>query len=346
MKYKSLSSGLDKYEADDDYFYIKGYASVFENEDGNGEVVKKGAYEKSLLTQDVAFLWQHNQTEPIGKIDKIYEDSKGLYIEARLPKADDFVRNRIIPQIKIGALNSLSVGYKRIKTNFKRQPDNKIVLELTELLLKEVSLITIPANAKANFQYKSIATDLETQDIGKVEKQPDWCHEKCRTDVINYIVDNNIQESEYRNYFLTQNTKKGEGLESYEMPIVEIVDQKPNLSESSLYHWALEVKNKSNFENDEKEKIEHTLSKKFDQFGEKNPIKKNFVEYIEDFKSVKDFSNFLKAHNFSSKETNAFIGCLKKVNQIKTDEVESSKSSIISEQQDILEKLKQLKELC
>ncbi len=51
---------------------------------------------------------------PIGIIDSIKEDDNGLLFEARLPKDDAFVRDRLIPQIKIGSLNSFSIGYSTV----------------------------------------------------------------------------------------------------------------------------------------------------------------------------------------------------------------------------------------
>jgi len=37
-------------------------------------------------------LWQHKMDEPVGVFYKAYEDEKGLFVEGRLPKDDEFVK--------------------------------------------------------------------------------------------------------------------------------------------------------------------------------------------------------------------------------------------------------------
>src|SRR5690348_17289803 len=70
---------------------IRGYASVFDVIDNHNDIVKKGAFldsiEKHYKEKRVKLLWQHNCKEPIGVIEKLYEDDYGLYIVASLNKS-------------------------------------------------------------------------------------------------------------------------------------------------------------------------------------------------------------------------------------------------------------------
>ena len=58
------------------------------------------------------FLWQHNMREaPIGKITDIKENENGLEFTAIMPKDDSRIRDTFMPQIKIGSLDTFSIGF-------------------------------------------------------------------------------------------------------------------------------------------------------------------------------------------------------------------------------------------
>ena len=108
---------------------------------------------------------------PVGIIDSIKEDDNGLIFEARMPKNDAFVRDRIMPQIKIGSLNSFSIGY----TIDVSEIDNKTgIRKLKEISLFEISIVTFPANEKATLQaFKNIEEAIESEnatDEAKLKK--------------------------------------------------------------------------------------------------------------------------------------------------------------------------------
>ena len=63
-----------------------GYASVFNMVDNQRDVIQRGAFSRTLKGRigDIKLLWQHQQDEPIGVFSKIFEDTRGLYVEAKL----------------------------------------------------------------------------------------------------------------------------------------------------------------------------------------------------------------------------------------------------------------------
>ena len=73
-------------ETEDDGSF-EGYASVFNNKDLGNDVIRQGAFTKSIAgrkASSVKLLYQHKTDEPIGVIDSLEEDKRGLKIRGRL----------------------------------------------------------------------------------------------------------------------------------------------------------------------------------------------------------------------------------------------------------------------
>lgn len=88
-------------------------------------------------------LWQHSRSEVIGVWTKLYEDDKGLFGEGKLLIDDVAKAKEAYALIKNGAIDGLSIGYRTSKWAWN---DDDNVLELLEIDLKEVSIVTFPAN--------------------------------------------------------------------------------------------------------------------------------------------------------------------------------------------------------
>lgn len=126
-----------------------GYGSVFGNVDSYGEIVEPGAFAKSLArhAKDKSapvMLWQHNTAEPIGVWENLSEDAKGLTGTGRLVLDVPQARSAYA-LLKAGALRGLSIGYHVVKS----EPDGAVT-RLKELSLMEISVVTFPANTRAN----------------------------------------------------------------------------------------------------------------------------------------------------------------------------------------------------
>lgn len=123
---------------------IEGYASLFGQADKGGDVVRKGAYAKSLNRMATAggkvrMLWQHDPASPIGVWEEIREDDRGLWVKGRLLGEVSRAREAAA-LIAAGALDGLSIGYRTISA----ERDQKGQRVLTEIELWEVSLVTFP----------------------------------------------------------------------------------------------------------------------------------------------------------------------------------------------------------
>lgn len=149
---KMLNSSLEikSMNEDEKNFKFTAYASDFESEDLDGDVICKGAFLRTLKTSNLldksnarTIVWNHNLDEPIG-IAYLKEDQKGLFVEGSLPKEDDFVKGRVIPQIRIGAIQKMSFGFKTTDSYYKNGKRY-----ITDVELFEVSPATIASNQNA-----------------------------------------------------------------------------------------------------------------------------------------------------------------------------------------------------
>ena len=100
-------------ETEDDGSF-EGYASVFNNKDLGNDVIRQGALTKSISgrkASSIKLLYQHKTDEPIGVIDSLEEDKRGLKISGRLAMGTQKGRE-VFELMKMGALDSMSIGYR------------------------------------------------------------------------------------------------------------------------------------------------------------------------------------------------------------------------------------------
>lgn len=133
-------------DKNDGIFRFEGYASTFGNIDLVDDIIEPGAFKESLKRIKPVLLWQHDRWEPIGMPEEVKEDSTGLFILGSLPVEDTFVSGRVIPQMKIGSIRSMSIGFRTKRSDFDETTG---IRRLIEIELREVSLVTFPANPLA-----------------------------------------------------------------------------------------------------------------------------------------------------------------------------------------------------
>jgi HK97 family phage prohead protease len=117
-----------------------GYASVFDKADTGGDVVAPGAFAEAAAP--VPLLWQHRPHEPIGFIESLREDQRGLRITGSIVAAGRGAE--VAALVKAGAIDGLSFGY-RVKAASPTRNGRR----LERLELVEVSLVTFPMQREA-----------------------------------------------------------------------------------------------------------------------------------------------------------------------------------------------------
>ncbi len=127
---------------------IEGYASIFGEPDLAGDIVRAGAFARSLsgLKTNIPMLLQHKGGKIAGRWIRMREDGKGL-----------FMRGLIDPSLPAGKialklmsnklLDGLSIGF--IAGDWK--PNVGVGRYLNKVDLREVSLVTTPMAPKARF---------------------------------------------------------------------------------------------------------------------------------------------------------------------------------------------------
>ena len=136
---------------------FSGYASVFEEIDSYRDIVKRGAFEKTLADTEskgraVPILWQHDASKPIGVYTSLKEDERGLYVEGQL-NMDVQQAREALSLLKQKALSGISIGYNSVRYDTDVKSG---VRRLYELKLFEASLVTFPACDSAR------VTDVKT----------------------------------------------------------------------------------------------------------------------------------------------------------------------------------------
>jgi hypothetical protein len=121
-----------------------GYAAVFDRIDRGGDVVRRGAFARAVAAGagGLPLLWQHDARRPIGRIESIAEDSRGLRVIGRLSGRSRGGREAAA-LLRDGAVRGLSFGYR------VRAAAHGTNRELIDLDLIEVSLVTLPMQPKA-----------------------------------------------------------------------------------------------------------------------------------------------------------------------------------------------------
>ena len=174
-------------DADSKAGIVKGYASVFGNVDSDGDIITKGAYQKTIKENGyrVKYLYQHDMDKPLGKMVHLEEDQNGLMFEARIPKTQ--LGKDVIELMKAGVITENSVGILPIQ----KQMNENGYREINEVKLFEVSAVTLAANDAA------LILDVKGNvDFDKVNKRYDRLATLIRkggiSDELGYAIESEI----------------------------------------------------------------------------------------------------------------------------------------------------------
>jgi len=132
---------------------VTGYFSKFNNVDSDGDIMKPGAFTKTISEQGPAsaqprikHLLNHDPSLPLGKLLTLKEDEYGLYYESQVGThegGEDFIK-----MVESGLITEHSIGFKIIKRNQVQSYENYLrnpslgQFEITEVKLYEGSSLT------------------------------------------------------------------------------------------------------------------------------------------------------------------------------------------------------------
>jgi HK97 family phage prohead protease len=140
------------------------YASTFGNVDEGGDVMAKGAFDKTLAERDFRpLLWQHDMRQPIGVEKSIKVDDKGLLGTWTLLQKG--MGEYAYECLKNGAVRAMSIGYIPEVVEYDFQDDNSPRI-LKQVNLLENSIVSLPMNEDALVQnVKALDVDALAKSI-------------------------------------------------------------------------------------------------------------------------------------------------------------------------------------
>ena len=177
---KRLSCQLVEIKADGDANSnegeFSGYGATFGNLDHTGDIIKAGAFAKSLndwgMKGELPFLFAfHDMSRPIGDWLEMREDEKGLYVRGRLwTKGDRRIEDAVMAynMLRGTGQKTLSIGY-RVNDYEMQESVNGSIRVIKEIDLVEVSIVPIPMNPQAKITAVKSLKDSEGNILSKRE---------------------------------------------------------------------------------------------------------------------------------------------------------------------------------
>ena len=150
---KDFSFGSSIKDVDGKKGIVTGYFSAFNNVDGDGDIIRKGAFAKTIKENGpkssqprIKHLMNHDVSLPVAKILDLREDETGLAYESQAGThtlGQDFVK-----MAESGIITEHSIGFRTLKRNqlqdyegYQKNP-SKGWYEITEVKLFEGSSLT------------------------------------------------------------------------------------------------------------------------------------------------------------------------------------------------------------
>lgn len=282
-------------EEDDNFFIFEGLASTFNDIDLGDDVIKPGAFQKSLLVRTPIILWQHRTSEPIGMPILIEERVEGLFIRARLPKDDTLVSGRVIPQMRVGSIRKMSIGFDIADS----ETEGRLRI-LKEINLWEVSLVTFPMNENANVtDFKTVTAFNGSLPVASSSRV--WDSTAAMRRFRQFSGSNEAPSSTYKNFFLWFDSTAPDEFGSYKLPFVDIVDGEPNAIPRGLSAARGRLDQTDIPEND-KSRVLANIERYQEKIDSETSGKMFNLEDVIGIKDKKDLRNFFKSTDIFTKQ--------------------------------------------
>lgn len=132
---------------------VTGYFSRFNNVDSDGDIIRPGAFAKTIREQGpksqqprIKHLLNHDPSQPLGKLLNLKEDATGLVYESQI--GTHSLGRDFIKMVESGLITEHSIGFRIMKRNQLQPYDDFIknpgkgFYEITEVKLMEGSSLT------------------------------------------------------------------------------------------------------------------------------------------------------------------------------------------------------------
>lgn len=157
--------------ADGDGFTLEGYGAVFDEptridswEGRFDEIIARGAFAKTISERMPVLQFDHGHdvatgSVPIGAIEELREDDRGLFVRARL---HDNARVEPIRQaIESGAIDGMSFRFRVTREEWDETADDAPTRTIREVELFELGPVVFPAYASTSVGVRSLMSSLD-----------------------------------------------------------------------------------------------------------------------------------------------------------------------------------------
>lgn len=278
MKLQTLDTVLDgldikSADTDDGHYTLSGYASVFGNTDLDGDVIEKGAFRKSLETRNPLLLVNHKMSElPVGSVVDCREDEKGLYFEAKMPKDDSLVRDRLAPQLRAGSLKGVSIGFRTLDSEPIKGTGGR---RIKSAELWEISIVNIPANQLAGVSRMKSAAVRAGDLLPVSERKGEWDADAALERVKAHTECGSTPSDAYRDAFLYVDETRPDAWDSYKFLIADVEGGCLKVQINALFKASAEImghREGGEIDDDIKSAARPVLDAYYDAVGLKSPF--------------------------------------------------------------------------
>lgn len=358
---------IKEIKEDADNYIVEGMASVYGNIDLGDDIVDAGAFGEDLIKRgdERPILWQHFSSEPIG-IGKFSETPKGLFVKILMPKTDQFVKERVMPQIKIGSVKGLSIGYST--EDFEYQTiNNRQIRRLKRCGLRETSAVTFPMNEEAQimaakeYLLKHNVKTLNDEDSKTVPPYKNydlmpidtkWDKAKAVKQIRDKTGSQEDASDSYKNGFMYFDSENADKLTAYKLPYVFVDNGTFKAVPKAIFAITAALagaRGGVNIPDADKSKIKSQLNKYYEKMDREPPFKgdKTFVE-IDTIKAFekRDYIKLFDEDNgiiLSSSAKDYVAGIITHAVEKQENEDNAEKSNMMQELKEINKELNKLK---
>jgi len=266
-------------EQDEKYYYVEGYSSTYGNVDLGNDRCVSGCFRDDLLQNGTErpALWQHDARQPVGV--KVFTDGlKGLMFRAKLPKDDDFVSKRVIPQIEVGSVKACSIGYEPLEYDFTNEGGSQI-RNLKRCKLYESSFVTFPMNPQAVISVRKSIDSINKKEF----KSTDKSFNEYLVGFAKGQFDEEVKlfplADEKTEYIKANKTES-------ELPFIRNIDGIPKAIPKGIYNFVGFILGYK----EDIEKYKNVLNSYYEKLGKEKPFNEN-GEILIDIETLKSFEN-------------------------------------------------------
>ena len=155
---------------------ITGHAALWDTETelfkDYYEVVRRGAFTKTIHEADVVGLFNHDPNIPLARMSAgdllLEEDDRGLRYEITIDREDPDALS-VVRKIQTKKVKGSSFGFKAIKAPETMSADGKVLRELQEVQLFDVSPVVYPSYQETDAQLRAwLGSQAATQEPGRL----------------------------------------------------------------------------------------------------------------------------------------------------------------------------------